>query len=483
MNNTAAPSLWNLPANPVFQRYAASCLRPVRFTIYIVAGQLLTGFLWALTVLGSLHSQNTSKVQFNFTTPEFKALLDSHGELAFLNGWFVVLIVQSMLVMFSGTLSVATGVAREANEGMMEGMDLTPLSPGHKAIGQLLGLPLPANLLAFSLIPWAILSAFFGGLSFVMMGKVYLVFATSALFHHSIGLVAGTLIRRKILAGTLSQICVLMLHLLLPLCGSMGVGMISHLGMEHAISTIVAREIPSFNSPSEKLGSSLASSTVEFFGWEFGVAGYHWLITASSLAILLWILLRRWHDRESLLLGKIGTTLAAAWILIFTCGELIPRLTHLVSPRHTNELVELKLTVISSDSGDLLNASAICLGFGMVISILNLIFISLLIPSIPRRLNARKEPWWGDGREALPWVIGISLMSISVWLLVIHSAREIDVSISNPFDGATFLYLVFSIIIPSITWYSLVLWQGWKKALGIGFVIGVLPLMVVISRL
>jgi hypothetical protein len=481
MNNTAAPSLWNLPANPVFQRYAASCLRPVRLAIFIIGSQLLTGFLWSIAVLSYLHSQNVSKVRFSLGTPEFKTLLYSNRELAFLYGWLVVLCVQGLLVILSGTFSVATGVAREANEGMMEGMDLTPLSPSHKAMGQLLGLPLLANLLAFFLIPWAILSAVFGGLPLVMMSKVYLVFATSALFHHSIGLVAGTLIRQKILAGTLSQICVLLLHLVLPLCGGMGIGMISHLGMESAIFAIIAREIPSFEGLFKEMGSSFASSTVDFFGWEVGVAGYHWLITASSLAILLWILLRRWHDRESLLLGKIGTTLAAGWILIFTCGELIPRLIHLTSPHHTNELV--KLTMSFPDSGNSSNALAMTHVFGMVIGILNLIFISLLIPSMPRRLTARKEPWWGDGREALPWVIGISVMSISVWLLSIHSARENDVSSSTPFDASTYIYLACSIFIPSITWYSIVLWQGWKKALGIGFVIGVLPLMVVIIGL
>jgi hypothetical protein len=237
----------------------------------------------------------------------------------------------------------------------------------------------------------------------------------------------------------------------------MGIGIISHFGIKSAILAIIGRETISFESTFEKLGSSSASSTVEFFGWEFGVAGYHWLVTASSLAILLWILLRRWYDRESLLLGKIGTTLAASGILIFTCGELIPRLTHL--------------------------SSAMTSGFGLVIGILNLIFISLLIPSMPRRLTAKKEPWWGDGRETLPWVCGISLMSISAWLLLIHTARENDVSSSTPFDAATYLYLACSIFIPSITWYSLVLWQGWNKALGIGFIFGVLPLMVAIIGL
>ncbi len=482
MNNTAASSLWNLPANPVFQRYAASLLRPVRLTFYMVVCQLITGFIWAVAVLVYLQLLNTNKLRFDVSTLEFKTFFDSNKHLAFLSGWFAVLVVQGLLVILKGTFSVATGVAREANEGMMEGMDLTPLSPSHKAMGQLLGLPLFENLLAVSLIPWAILSAVFGGLSLVMMGKVYLVFATSALFHHSIGLVAGTIIRQKILAGTLSQISVLMLHLVLPLCGGMGIGIISHLGMKSAIFAIIAQETPSFDSPLKKLGSSVTSSSVEFFGWEFGVAGYHWLITASSLAILLWILLRRWHDRESLLLGKIGTTLAAAWILIFTCGELIPRLTHPVNPRQTSELAGVKLTVSFLGSGDSPNATAMPHVFGMVIGLLNLMFISLLIPSLSRRLTARKEPWWGDGREALPWVFGISLMSISAWLLVIH-AREFDVSSLPPFEATTYLYLACSIIIPSFTWYSLVLWQGWKKAIGIGFTIGVLPLMVAIIGL
>jgi hypothetical protein len=475
MNDSTTPSLWNLPANPVFQRYAASRLRPIRLAVWVVLSHLITGFFWAVTLLIYLNVQRTSESLPDLKTLELKALFDLNRETACVFGWLVVLTVQGAIVIWKGTFSVATGVAREANEGMMESIDLTPLSPAHKAIGQLLGLPLLETLVAVSLIPWAILSAYLGGLSPVMMGKVYLLFATSTLFHHAIGLVAGTLIRQKILAGTFSQLCILLLHIVLPLLGGLGVGVISHLGMESAILVLITQATPSVHEYFQS--SNLALATVQFFGWEIGLAGYNWLITASSLGILLFVLLRRWHDRESLLLGKIGTVFVAGWILTISCGEIIPSLPDLV-----NSATNLKAGAISENFK--LNFKQDPLGticwFGIVIGILNLILVSLLIPSLSRRLTAAKERWWEDGREALPWVLGISMMSVAAWFLVIHSIRQINASGLANFDIVTGIRLSFSIIIPAVTWYLLVLWQGWKKALGIGFLVGVLPLMVVI---
>jgi hypothetical protein len=465
MNHRSEPSLWNLPANPLFRRYAAARLRIVRLIVWVILSQVITGFLWALAVLIYLISMNPAQISFELGTPAFDSLLEEHGQIAFLIGWMMVLIVQGVIVIMKGTFSVATGAARESNEGMMDGIHLTPLSTSRKIVGQLLGLPILENLIAIQLLPWVGLSAVLGGLPLEMIGKVYLLFASSALFHHAIGLVAGTIIRQKILAGTLAQLCVILLHFVLPTFGKFGIGVISHLGVEPAIYHTIVRAVPSVTKPEFFQSNEELSSTVSFFRWEFLIPGYHWVITISALAILVVILARRWNDRRSLLLGKVGVAVSVCWILTLTCGELLPKF------EGGNIPVEFAGRV-PGEVGQMW-----VLGFGMMLGILNLVFVSLLVPSREARIRVENERWWGDGRDALPWVLGISLMSIVAWCLLIRAMNSGDFG-SMPLEFTDVFVLSCSIMIPAVSWYAFVLWQGWKRALCIGFIVGVLPLMI-----
>ena len=485
MNVPDFPSLWNLPANPVFRRHAVSRLRPWRFIVWLVITQVVTGFSWCVAVLLYLQVQGNGEVVIDFSSPAFQRLLDKHGTNAFLTGWLTVLIIQGLLVVLKGTFSVATGVAREANEGMIDSERLSPLSTGHKVIGQLLGLPLLENVLALLLIPWAAASAWYGGLSPAMMGKVYLIFATSALLHHAVGLVAGTLIKQKILAGTISQVMVILMHFVLPFSGGFGIGLISHLGMESAILYEVISATPQVLEPKGFCPPDLIPPPVDFFRWEIAVSGYHWIITVTGLAALLTMLVRRWNDQDSQLLGKVGTALLGAWMLVLTCGELIPGfsrghglydLIDIGSPR-------LAMNRVSATGIPAIGVLWIA-GFALVLGLINLLLTATLVPTPEARARCRdliRAPWWNDGRSSLPWVVLLSLFAAVAWSVVVRTFIQKTPALQVvEFGLSQMLWVAASLVVPALAAHALVLWRGWKVALFAGFALWVVPLMIAV---
>ena len=485
MNVPDFPSLWNLVANPVFRRHAVSRLRPWRFVVWLIVTQVITGFVWSVSVLVYLQVACEGRVEMDLRSAAFKRLLEEHGTNAFLSGWFSVLIIQGILVVLKGTFSVATGVAREANEGMIDSERLSPLSTGHKVIGQLLGLPLLENVLALLLIPWAAASAWYGGLSPAMMGKVYLIFATSALLHHAVGLVAGTLIKQKILAGTISQVIVILMHFILPFSGGFGIGLISHLGMESAILYEIITATPQVLEPKGFCPPDLIPPPVDFFRWEIAVSGYHWIITVTGLAAMLTMLVRRWNDQDSQLLGKIGTALLAAWMLVLTCGELIPGFSRGHGLYDLIDIGNPRLAMSRALSNGIPAAGVMWIaGFAFVLGLINLLLTSTLVPTPEARARCRhlvRAPWWNDGRSSLPWVVLLSMLAAVAWSVVVRTFIQKTPALQTiEFELPEMLWVTVSLVVPALAAHALVLWRGWKVALFAGFSLWVVPIMIAV---
>lgn len=482
------PSLWNVFANPMFRRYAASRLRPMRVLSWLFITQVLVGFLWITTVLAYFRTKSFGGFHVDFQAPAFQALLRDHGASASLIGWSAVLIVQGLLVIMKGTFSVAVGVAREANEGMIESQRLTPLPIAHKVVGQLLGLPLLETVVAASLLPWSLLSWWLGGLSASMMVKVYVLLATSAVFHHSIGLVAGTVIRQKILAGTISQMLVVALHFILPLFRGVGIGMISYLGVEAAIQHEIVVNTPQAMMPHGILSDRWIHSPVRFFQWDVELPGYHWLLTVSALAFLIAILVRRWRDENAQLLGKVGTTLVVVWLLTLTSGELLPNLAQqgMDSVLPNNR----RMHMIGQIPEAMLVAGVLwMMGFGALLGLLNLLFVSSITPSPEARVRVMRQRvhggekqagWLADGRDALLWVVALSLLMAVAWSQLTQGMLHApDVAKGHSLSAGSILWLMASLVVPACVWHALALWRGWKQTLLIGFAVWVIPLMIV----
>lgn len=482
MNTAGYPSLWNLAGNPVFRRHAVAVLRPLRLGLWVLVTQVFAAFFWGGTVLLYLQTRSELPQMMEFGSPDFTKAMEDHGESAFLSAWLVILVIQGLLVVVKGTFSVATGVAREANEGMIEAERLSPLPTGHKVTGQLFGLPLLEVVLALLLLPWAALSAWFGGLSPAMIGKVYLIFATSAVFHHAVGLVAGTLIRQKILAGTLSQVLILLLHFILPSLGGLGIGLISHLGTEAAIVHEVVAAMPHLAGPDGWIETGLARDAVSFYQWDVAVSGYHWLITLSALAALVLMLFRHWEDPKSQWLGKVGTLVLTLWILLLTCGELLPPFWRGEGLADSAAAFDLKLKSGYLFGGNsLVGISVWISGFAVVLGLCNLLLTGALVPSVEARKRVKHRggaPWWSDGRSAVPWVILLSLLTAAAWswvtgVLLGETPDLGGIRVSLP-DA---LWVAASMLVPALACHGVALWKGWKVALSGVFLFWLVPPM------
>jgi hypothetical protein len=482
MNFPSFPSLWNVFANPFFRRHAVARLRPWTLLAWVFVSQVVTGFAWISAVCLYLRLQDRARFQFDFASPEFQGLMKQHGGNAFLIGWLVVLVIQTVILLFKGTFSVATGVAREANEGMIEAQLLTPTPTGHKVLGQLLGLPILEIVVAAQLTLWAGLSAALGGLSPAMMAKVYLILGTSALLHHGMGLLAGTLIRQKVIAGTISQVAVFLIHFLMPSLGKAGIGLISHLGIVSGISHEIASACPDAFEPHGFISPDLIPRPVELFVWQVSVSGYGWGVMVSLLAFLLTILARRWNDPGSQLLGKIGTPLLAAWVLTLTCGEFLPgfwRGEGILGSQGVTARI-----IIEDKKGDLqslLFANAWIASFATLLGIFSLTLAGSLVPSAESRLRfslSARRTWWSDGRNALPWVLLISLMAAAAWSWVTSVLlRDAPMQGGEAFGWMKILRVTAALVVPSFAFHSLVACRGWGSALMTAFVAWLMPLM------
>jgi hypothetical protein len=469
MMPTPFPSIWNLPANPVFRRHAVTRLRPLPLLVWVFVTQTLAGFGWALGFLVSLRLASGNRASLNFMSPDFRDTLADHGLEAALIAWIVVLVLQGMLLFFKGTFSVATGVAREAFEGMTDAQRLTPLPTGHKVLGQLAGLPVQETTVAGLLTIWVVPSILLGGLPVLLVVQVYLILATSAVLHHAIGLVAGTIIQQKILAGTLSQLLVVLLHFGLPMAGYFGIGAISHLAADSALTELFQVHLGDRN-PFEVVDTSIA-----WFGHPVPAAVYTWALIMLSIGILVAILYRRWNDSGSQLLGKPGTVVAAAVLLVVTWGEF-----HGFTPAASRLARFLAIRVNETDMvSDHLAATLLWVpGFATVLGLLNLVAATMLAPSpIQRGLHrhaVRPRPWH-DGAPAIPWLVAICLMTSATFHGIV--TPMLAGAGIPPMHPATPWLTTAAFIIPACAWLLAIVRLGWRGAGLVAFLAGILPLL------
>lgn len=461
-------SAWNLAANPVFRRYAVPALRPMPLIISIIITQLLAAFLWFAGVIGSVYALRLEEESPRPESyDEFVALVRENPAPGAVTAWLLILTLQALLSYVGGTARVATGVAGETQDGMVDALRLTPVPALQKLLGQWLGLPIRTTVLSLCLVPWAIASFALGELPFAILGRVYLVFAAGALMHHALGLAAGTFIKQKVLAGTLSQVAVLSLHFVFPMIGALGLGMLSHFSLFNAIEVELASVVP--------IDSTLYPSELrtEFFSYSVSIFGYHLLVTLLALAFLLLAVHRRWVAATSQLFGKPGTLLFAFCILLFTCGEMLPQLSQ---PRKNGFINDLELDFSNAEITQFwLHLLAALFG------ILIIILASLLVPSrqacssSPASRAQRRRPW-DDGSSPFIWISALALFAFVAWLALSTQLSKALEGLIAPTPGQCVLLLVSYLLLVALTHICSSSFGSKRFLLGFFFV-GLVPIM------
>ena len=455
------PPLWQFWNNPLVRRYATARLRLLSVVGWSVIVQALAAFIWLATYFATKHTLDVRH--------------------AALTAWGPILVLQGLLWLMKGTFSVAVGIAREGTEGLSESQRLTPLSAWHKVIGYLCGLPILETVLVASLLPWSAVSIIVGKVPLMVVFRVHLLLVTAAVLHHAIGLVAGTVIRQKIVAGTVSQLIVITLHFIVPIFARFGLGPLGHLG----VGTALASELL----PLEGKSSSFAK--VRFFDFDLALTGYQWVVMAILSGFLLQILWRRWKRADAHLLSKPLALAFSAWIIVMSMGEIFPLLRDGTLFDWSNKVVK------EHSAGDRMLVAAMSHGFiplgwagvfGCVALLSTMVLAAIITPTLEQYGRARRVhrntpltrlSWASDARSALVWVCGLGLMALAGWFVLVKQLL----------NGTALLHLVIQpraempfvlglgLLIPLLTWTVLLEWQGLKLACLGAFVFWIIPVM------
>ncbi len=466
MNEPSCPPLWQLWNNPIVRRYATARLRLLPVAGWSLVVQPLAAFLWLVVYFAVK-----------------KGMDPSHAALA---AWTPILILQGLLWLLKGTFSVAVGIAREGAEGLSESQRLTPLSSWHKVFGYLFGLPILETTLVASLLPWSAVSIVLGHVPLAVVFRVYLLLVTSAVLHHSIGLVAGTVIRQKIVAGTVSQLLVITLHFIVPLLSRFGLGPLGHLGVERAIAAELL--------PLQGIASPF--STVRFFDYKLSLTGYAWVVMSILIAFLLQILWRRWQRADAHLLSKPLALVFSGWIIVMSLGETFPllqdgtlfewgnRLVTKGSHGHNQEISGAMISVATEGLIPIGWAGA----FGCVALLSAMLLAAIITPTLEqydrakrsrRNDSSRRLPWTSDAQSALLWTGVLGLMALGGWSVLVERLLDTPLLhlVLQPGPRLPFV-LGVGLIIPLLTWAILLEWRGLKAACLGAFVFWIVPVMV-----
>ena len=466
MNEPSCPPLWQIWNNPIVRRYATARLRLLPVAGWSLVVQPLAAFLWLVVYFAVKKG----------TDP-------SHAALA---AWTPILILQGLIWLLKGTFSVAVGIAREGAEGLTESQRLTPLSSWRKVVGYLFGLPILETTLVASLLPWSAVSIVLGHVPLGVVFRVHLLLVTSAVLHHSIGLVAGTVIRQKIVAGTVSQLLVITLHFIVPLFSRFGLGPLGHLGVERAIT---AELLPLQGIPSP-------FSTVRFFDYRLSLTGYAWMVMAILIAFLLQILWRRWQRADAHLLSKPLALVFSAWIIVMSLGETFPllrdgtlfewgnRLATRASHGHNQEISGAMVSVATQGLIPVGWAGA----FGCVALLSAMVLAAIITPTLEQHDRAKRRrrhdsparlPWTSDAQSAFLWTGVLGLMALAGWSVLVGRLLDTPLLrlVLQPGPRLPFV-LGVGLLIPLLTWALLLEWRGLKVACLGAFVCWIVPVMV-----
>lgn len=298
---------WNLVRNPIFRRYCKSQLRPVSTSIWAVTVLVFATFAFLAVYVGSTNLGRQEPLEA--------------ARLAMMP----VLGIQGLLLMLIGTGATTLAYVREAEEKMVDYQRLTPMAPLAKVLGYLFGPPVRSYLLLLITAPFSVFCIVVGEIPLQAVFEIYVTFFVSAILYHLTGLLAGTILKRRLLAGILSMGLVFCINFVLP-------AILARSGYTFLFYTTVwpvlflhGSGLALERNPSDELLSRHESfEAVDFFQFEiptfaFGLAVQGFLIFTFAL-----ILYRRWIGENLHLLSKNFTLLVFYLILVLFLGTSLP---------------------------------------------------------------------------------------------------------------------------------------------------------------
>lgn len=275
--------LWR---NPIFLRFCHAELRARKAAFWCLLTLIVTAFTVAITFVPQV-------------------LREVPAEEAARSAFFPLLVIQGILLLFLGTGSVATGIAREKVDQVLDYQRLTPLPVWRKLTGYLFGLPVRDYVLFLITVPFLVFVLVVGNIPASAFVPYYLVFFSSALLYHLTGMVAGMVSKRWRWSARISQGLIILLYFVLPQLSHFGLVFLEFLTVRPVFMEKIVPLIGQEKGNEVVEMGLFAGQAVPFFGVVISGTVFSLLLQVLLIALFAAISTRKWKAESVPAISKV----------------------------------------------------------------------------------------------------------------------------------------------------------------------------------
>jgi len=238
-------------------------------------------------------------------------------------------LLQWIILMLSATGRITSGIIHERVTGTIEYTRLTPLSPLHKVIGYLFGLPVREYLLFLLTMPFMIFLLMVGDIPLSVVLPVYLVFFTSTIFFHMVGMVLGLVLKEWRLSVVFTIALVIAVNWILPFFSYLGFPFLQYLTVRPVFAEKIIPLLPTDAVPQMEDAPALITdltSGVDFYIWEVSTTAFCIVLQGLLIFTLALMVYRKWENDFGHSLSKSYAIFFYIALQLFCIGTLWPNL-------------------------------------------------------------------------------------------------------------------------------------------------------------
>lgn len=387
--------------NPIVVQHVRSRLRPMPTLTWGIITLTVVAFIFALVFLSLTEREALDPVA------AAKAAL------------VPLIVVQGVILMGLGTSAVATGIARERDQRLLDYHRMTPMSPGAKIVGTLFGLPAREYFLFALTLPFVGYAVIRGGIPLGKVLQFYVVFFSSVWLYHMTGLMAGMVSKKPWHSSFISLGLVAGLYLFLPQFARFGLSFLDYLTVRPTFYGMVAQELQTSEPGpwSRTPMLSMRYREVSFFGLQLNPTVFSLLVQVFALGTMYHVVRRKWLDPAWHALSKGFSLVFMAGVLFLLVGSLWPLV---LNPTKHQQW----LNALNGPSHE--DALPLFVGLFFVVCVpAVLLAVSLITPTAQstrkgyrraKKLGLRRAPWSWDSASSLPWTLALILMAMGAFV-------------------------------------------------------------------
>ena len=396
----------NVLENPIVIQHARARLRPMPTLSWSLIVLTCVAFIFVLTYYSLTERGAVDPVE------AAKAAL------------LPLIVVQGVLLMGLGTSAVATGIARERDQRLLDYHRMSPMRPAAKITGYLFGLPAREYLLFGLTLPFVAYAVLRGG---VEVGKVlhfYAVFFSSVWLYHMTGLMAGMVSRKAWQSSFISLGLVAGLYLVLPLFARLGLSFFDFLTVRPTFYGMVAAEVQQGGHggwAEQRLGLISQYREVPFFGLRLNPTVFSLAVQGFAIAVMYHVVWRKWIDASWHPFSRRFAMLFVAGLMLLLSGSVWP----LVADEDAHALLMDRL--YSSGSAGVFT---LLVGlFAVVCTLTLLLTVSLITANRHTTRRGLRRAWkLGRSRPAWDWDAASSWPATAGMLAMAAAASGVAVA-------------------------------------------------------